>query len=255
MTSRLAPAPRLFVVSILLGVMAAVPSAIELAAAREPPHGASAPRSSPEEMSGDQLFSELLEHNHSREERLLRYAVVRTYMVKSDKDTVYATTVVRMQYQAPGAKQFATVSEEGSGVIRSVVFRRLMESEVEAAKGRGHRDSSISPDNYTFRSLGEEDGGGRHYFVVKAVPKRKDKFLFEGKVWIDAQDFAVAKIVGRPAKNPSFWIKQVDFVRQYQKIGEFWLPLQDESVSDVRIFGKRVLTIDHRSYVVNGATP
>ena len=91
--------------------------------------------------------------------------------------------------------------------------------------------------------------------MVKAVPKRKDKFLFEGKVWIDAQDFAVAKIVGRPAKNPSFWIKQVDFVRQYQKIGEFWLPLQDESVSDVRIFGKRVLTIDHRSYVVNGATP
>ena len=79
-------------------------------------------------------------------------------------------------------------------------------------------------------------------------PLRKDKYLFEGNVWVDATDFAIVKIEGRPAKNPSFWIKQVAFVRRYQKIGDFWVPLQDVSVSEVRIVGKGTLTINHHDY-------
>jgi hypothetical protein len=50
----------------------------------------------------------------------------------------------------------------------------------------------------------------------------------------------------------SFWINRVDFVRQYQKIGEFWLPRRDETFVDVKLYGKKVLTIDHREYTING---
>jgi hypothetical protein len=63
-----------------------------------------------------------------------------------------------------------------------------------------------------------------HCFVAQAVPKRKDKYLFEGKLWIDVDDYAVVRIVGHPAKKLSFWIERADFVRQYQKIEGFWLP-------------------------------
>jgi len=41
-------------------------------------------------------------------------------------------------------------------------------------------------------------------------------------------------------------------VRQYQKIGEFWLPCRDETFVDVKLYGKKVLTIDHREYTING---
>ena len=87
--------------------------------------------------------------------------------------------------------------------------------------------------------------------VFGAIPKRRDKYLFEGKIWIESSEFAIVRIEGQPAKNPSFWIKKVDFVRRYQRIDGFWLPLKDETVTDVRLIGKNIFTIDHGSYEIN----
>lgn len=55
---------------------------------------------------------------------------------------------------------------------------------------------------------------------------------------------------GHPAASLSFWIKCADFVREYQKVNGFWLPLKDETAVQVRFYGKKVLTIDHRDYFV-----
>ena len=136
-------------------------------------------------------------------------------------------------------------------VVRHLVLNRLMESEVDAASGKSHRDSTINPANYSFRLLGEQDLGGNRCFVVQAIPTRKDKYLFDGKVWIDARDYAVVQIVGHPAKKLSMWVDKADFVRRYQKIGDFWLPLKDETSVHVRLYGSKILTIDHQSYTIN----
>jgi hypothetical protein len=85
---------------------------------------------------------------------------------------------------------------------------------------------------------------------VQAIPKRADKYLFKRKARIHAAGFAVVKITGQPAQNRSFWTERVDFVRRYQKVGEFWLPLKDESITQVRIVGKNTLTIDHHRYEI-----
>lgn len=82
----------------------------------------------------------------------------------------------------------------------------------------------ITPDNYAFEMLEQERVGSTYCAVVHAIPKRKETYLFEGKIWIDDQDFAIVKITGHLAKSPSVWIKRVDFVRQYQKIDGFWFP-------------------------------
>ena len=203
-------------------------------------------------MTGDELFLKLVEHNRLRDARLEQYSAVRTYEVISDAGKVYAEEVVRVDYRAPDHKAFVTDSEKGSRLVRNMVLRRLIESESEASSGRAHHDSSISPANYTFNLLGEQGVGPYRCFVVEAIPKRSDKYLFEGNIWIDTEDFAIVRIAGRPAKSLSFWIKRADFVRQYQRIGEFWLPAKDETLVDVRLYGKRILTINHRDYVVNG---
>src|SRR5208283_5745108 len=135
-----------------------------------------------------------------------------------------------------------------------LVLKRLIESESETSSGRAHRDSSIKPANYEFNLLGEQDLGPYHCLVVGAHPKREDKYLFEGKVWIDAEDYAVVRIAGQPAQMLSFWITRADFVRQYQKIGDFWLPAKDETFVDVKFYGKKILSIEHRIDSVNGVT-
>ncbi len=206
------------------------------------------------ESKGSELFSKLVERNDDRTRRLEHYTGTREYELRNDKDQLAAREVVRVEFHAPDSKNFQTVSEEGSKWIRKFVFHGLISSESEAASGREHRDSSITPLNYSFRYLGEQQLDGNPCFVVYATPKRVDKYLFEGTVWIDARDFAVAKIDGHPAKNPSFWIKRVNWVRRYGRVGDFWLPAQDETYTEIKIFGKKKLTIRYQDYVVNPST-
>ena len=95
--------------------------------------------------------------------------------------------------------------------------------------------------------------GPYHCLVAQAIPKQRDKYLFEGKIWIDEEDYAVVRIECHPGKKLSFWIQQADFVRQYQKFDSFWLPQRDMTFVDVRLHGKKILTIDHHDYSVNSS--
>src|SRR5580658_7761670 len=198
-----------------------------------------------------QLFGELAAHNEQRRMALHDYSVQRTYQVIDLKGKVHAEEVGRMEFLALGQKTCTVTSESGSGLVRHMALNPLINSEIETAAGKEHHDSAISADNYFLNLLGEQQVGPYRCFVAKAVPKRKDKYLFEGKLWIDVQDYSVIRIEGHPAKKLSFWIERADFVRQYQKIDRFWLPQKDQTLVQVRLYGKKVLTIDHRDYVVN----
>jgi outer membrane lipoprotein-sorting protein len=206
-------------------------------------------------VTSDEIVAQMLERNRLRNEQLRRYSAVRTYEIRNSEGKLAAQAVVRVDYQAPDKKIFNKTSEKGSGIVRHLVFDRLIQSESETSSGREHRNSAITTANYTFTLSGEEDLGPYHCFVLEAAPKSKEKYLFEGKIWIDAQDFAIVKIAGHPAKKPSFWINRADFVRQYQRIDDFWLPCRDETSVEVKIYGRRVFTVDHRQYVINPANP
>jgi hypothetical protein len=81
-------------------------------------------------------------------------------------------------------------------------------------------------------------------------PLRESKFLFRGKIWVDAADFAVVKMETEPAKSPSFWIARTLIHYTSVKTDGFWLPQQVRSETKVRIGGTAVLTIDYGSYEV-----
>ena len=200
----------------------------------------------------EHVFAEMASHNELRSAALLDYTAFRTYQVVDLKGKVHAEESGRMEYRAPDKKTFVVTSEKGSGLIRHLALNPLIASEIEAASGKQHHDSSITPANYSLHLVGEQQVGLYHCFVAQAVPKRVDKYLFEGKIWIDIQDFAIVRIAGHPAKKLSLWIERADFVREYQKIDEFWLPRRDETFVQVRLYGKKILAIDHQDYTVNG---
>jgi len=206
----------------------------------------------PPDIGESSLFSELLAHNELRNAALAGYTEQRTYQVTDLTGRVRAQEIGRMEYRAPDKKTFATTSESGSGLVRRLALNPLIASEIDAASGKQHHDSAITPENYTLELLGEQQVGPYRCILVRATPKRTDKYLFEGKVWIDSEDFAVVRITGHPAKKLSFWIERVEFVREYQKIDGFWLPQKDETHVQVRMYGQKVLTIDHQNYIVTG---
>ena len=204
-------------------------------------------------VAGDQVFEELTAHNDLRKSELRDYTALRTYQVVDLKGKVHAEEIGRMEFRAPDQKTFVVTSETGSGLIRKMALNPLISSEISAAAGKEHHDSAISPANYSLEMMGEQQVGPYHCFVALAIPKRKDKYLFDGKLWIDADDYAVVRIEGHPAKKLSFWIQRADFVRRYQKIDGFWLPQTDETFVEVRLYGKKVLTIEHQNYLINAA--
>jgi hypothetical protein len=206
----------------------------------------------PPDIDESRLFSELLAHNQLRNTALLGYTEDRTYEVTDLTGKVRAMESGQMEYRAPNKKAFAETSESGSGLVRRLALNPLIASEIEAANEKQHHDSAITPANYTLELLGEQQVGPYRCILARATPKRTDKYLFEGEVWIDTQDFAVVRITGHPAKKLSFWIERVNFVRKYQKIDGFWLPQRDETHVQVRMYGQKVLTIDHQNYIVTG---
>jgi hypothetical protein len=200
-----------------------------------------------------EVFAELAAHNEQRRTALHDYNVLRTHQVVDLKGKVHAEEVGRMNFLAPDKKTFTVNSEAGSLVVRHMALNPLIRSEIETAAGKEHHDSAISADNYSLHLLGEQQAGPYHCFVAEVRAKRKDKYLFEGKLWIDVVDYSVVRIEGHPAKQLSFWIQRADFVREYQKIEGFWLPQKDQTLVQVRLYGKKTLTIDHGGYVVNAA--
>ncbi len=238
--------------ALLLNVWMMAPVAVSQSFVSETAKGeASADAATVGGLTGDEVVARMIERNRLRNEHLQRYSAVRRYEIRNPDGRVSAETVVRVDYQAPGTKTFQKVSEEGSWVVRRLVFDRLLESEEETSSGPERRDSAISENNYAFTIIGEENLAGRRCFIVEAKPKRTDKYLFEGKLWIDAQDFGIAKISGHPAAKLSFWINRAEFVRQFQRIDGFWLPCLDETIVDIRVHGRREFRIEHEQYVIN----
>jgi hypothetical protein len=201
--------------------------------------------------SADEVMQRVVQMNEQRANALETYASIRSYHLEchclSHKK---ADMVVRAEYDAPNKKVFTIMSESGSGTVRSRVFKKLLEAEQESMREDNQERSAITPQNYTFQFTDYQKIDGNEFYVLEARPLTKNKFLFRGRIWVDAKDFAVAKVEGEPAVNPSWWTVKTDFKRSYQKVGSFWLPESNDSETQVRIFGTAVLTIKYGEYQI-----
>ena len=61
----------------------------------------------------------------------------------------------------------------------------------------------------------------------------------------------MTRIEAQPAKNPSFWTLHSKIHHQYRKIGEFYLPSSNQTVTEVRLGGRSVLTIRYENYKID----
>ena len=92
-------------------------------------------------------------------------------------------------------------------------------------------------------------------YVLAVQPKMPTKFVYRGRIWVNAQDFAVCRIEAEPAQNPSFWIRQTQIHHAYLKVGDFWFPAENRSVSTLRLGGRATLTIEYENYKILDARP
>jgi len=201
--------------------------------------------------AADEVVAKMVQRDQERRSALQGYTSVRRYVLENTKHHKQASMMVRMVQRRDGSKQFEVINSSGWSGARSHVFPKLLEAETEASRRESAEDSSMTPKNYSFTMLGMEEFEGRKAYVLEVTPKKQKKYLVQGTIWVDAEDFAIVRMHGAPAKSPSFWIKSVQLTHQYQKHGKFWLAAFDNSVSDARIFGPTELRIEYLDYVLN----
>ena len=206
-------------------------------------------------LTTDQVVSQLVQQNQRRAALLKHYQSCRFYSVDyagfpSNKS---AAMVVDMAYDAPAQKQFRIVKEQGSKLLLDHVLHDLLQNEKEALNQPNLGRTDLTPSNYEFQLVGTETIAGKPQYVLQVTPRFKSKFLYSGKIWVDANEFAVSRVAAHPAKNISFWISNTEIEHEYQKLGEFWLPLRNTSTTKVRFGGTAKLKIDYRDYRIGNA--
>jgi hypothetical protein len=182
------------------------------------------------------------------------YEVTRQYKVfRGDDPKPYSEATADISFTPPDIKTFKVTEQQGGSKGIKIVDA-ILEQEVASAKA-GHR-GEINRSNYDFVFVAEQNFGVASEYILHIIPKRKDKGLFLGDIWLDAKTYHIRQIVGVPAKSPSFWIKDLHITVQFAAANGLWIPVFVHAIATVRFFGICTLTGRNlTSPIDSGATP
>jgi outer membrane lipoprotein-sorting protein len=205
-------------------------------------------------LTSEEIVTKLVDRNLQRARALSGYQGTRVYRLeyRGFPGSRSAEIVVDVEYRSPGTKEFRIRSEKGSKLVIDRVFKRVMQTEKEALSEENQRRVALNQDNYRFTLAGSETTPTGTSYILSVEPRTDNKLLYRGRIWVDAEDFAVVRIEATPAKNPSFWTKDTKIEQVYSKVGNFWLPASNRSSSDVRLGGHANFVIEYKDYQISG---
>jgi hypothetical protein len=235
-----------FALALFIGLMQAATAQVSDAPAADRHAG----------LSAEEVVNHLVERNLERARALGEYQGTRVYRLeyRGFPGSRSAEMIVDVKYRTPGTKEFSVRSEKGSQLVIERVFKRMLQSEKEAVSEENQSHVALNRDNYNFTMTGYESTPAGSSYILSVEPRTNNKLLYRGRIWVDAEDFAVKRIEGAPAKNPSFWTKETKIVQVYTKVGDFWLPASNRSTSAIRLGGQANFTIDYQNYQITAAS-
>jgi outer membrane lipoprotein-sorting protein len=205
--------------------------------------------------TAEEIVNRMAAHDLARQASIEGYAGMRRYVLENHKFHKRAEMLVQVQGDRDGTKHFEIVSQEGWGGAHKHVLHKMLESETETSRPEMRASARLITENYDFAFVGTELLGGRAAYVLEIHPKRNEKYLFQGRIWVDAEDYALTRAEGKPAKKPSIWTKNIQFVQIYQKCGSLWFPLSTQSVTEAHLFGTTDVSIEYFDYAPKMPNP
>ena len=163
------------------------------------------------------------------------YEMTREYQLfHADESEPISDVTAQISFSPPDTKTFTITAAQGHPRGKQIVSA-ILEQEI-ASTWEGHK-ADISRSNYDFVFLREQNLGVVPEYVLHITPKRKEKGLLLGDIWVDAKSCRIRQIIGVPLKTPSFWIKDLHFAVQFASVNEMWLPVSVHAIAVVRFLG------------------
>lgn len=171
--------------------------------------------------------------------RARAYVMTREYrLYGSDENQPTSEVVAKIDFVPPSHKSFRIASSQGSGRGKTVV-QGLLNGEVSATRKRS--PAAVNRQNYDFSLEGEAVVDGSPCWVLQVRPKRQEKSLLKGTVWLDKQTYQLRRMEGDMAQNPSWWVRQVHVAVAFGEMSGMWLQTETRAVADVRLVGRHTL--------------
>jgi hypothetical protein len=161
--------------------------------------------------------------------------VTREYKVfQGDDPKPISDVTTQISFTPPGIKTFKITDAQGSPRGKKIVTA-ILEQEVASAR-EGHQHD-ISRSNYDFVFLRERNFGVVAEYVLHITPRRKEKGLLLGDIWVDAKTYRIRQIIGVPLKTPSFWVKDLHITVQFADVNGMWIPVSVDAIATIRFLG------------------
>ena len=157
------------------------------------------------------------------------YKVFRGYSKQSTSEVI-----AQIDFVPPDVKTYKIIQARGNSAGEKMV-RELLDRETDSTTKK--RSSEISRANYDFVLLRQQNFGIVPEYVLGIFPKRKEKNLLRGQIWVDASTFRIRRIEGVPARSPSFWLKDIHITLQFAQLGDMWVPVTFDGYRDSPILG------------------
>ena len=203
------------------------------------------------------IIARMAQARDDNESRFRRYVVTRDYQLfGKERDKSKSQVIADVIFVPPDLKNYSIQQTNGTGLGERIV-RRMLASEAEIAKDCLSTDFSAA--NYEFRFVREEDVTGQRCYVLELLPKRKDRNLVRGNIWVDVKTYLLRRTEGQPAKSPSWWLRDVRMSFSYGEVSGMWLQTSSEATATVRLLGQHTMVMRDMKYtlgelVVAGST-
>ena len=169
------------------------------------------------------------------------YSETRHYVLRNARFGRQAEMNVTVIHGPNGALDFSVLQVSGSEQI----FKRILEGEAAVSR-LPQAERSIRSSNYDFQFAGTEKVSTRNCYVLQLVPRRKSKYLLEGRVWIDTATFGLVKLEGRPTESVSLWVGKPLIVQEFEQLNGVWVAARTHTTSATRLLGTTELSIESK---------
>ncbi len=185
-------------------------------------HSAQTTASSEDPPPNDLALEEILERNAAHRKKagakLKAYTGRRTYRLWNHGLNQKASAVVEVRYTSEKGPEFKEISATGSGLLRNRVFGRIMREEQKFFSPEEMAKPLFREEDYQIEPASREKLDGVWCDVLKLTPRREETLLYQGRVWLDPQDFGIRKTEGTLVENPSFWTRRITFTHVNHRI-------------------------------------
>jgi hypothetical protein len=179
------------------------------------------------------IVDAMLKAQLSNKARVKPFTVKRNYLLLDKQAEQKAQVVATITTLPPDSKEYEIEHSSGG------MGEKVLTKETESTKGSERKD--LSRENYNFQLLGEEQVDGRRCYLIGLKPRREEKDLLRGKLWVDAETYNIRRIEGSPVKNPSWWLHDLSILMDFAEVDGMWLRTSMHAVANVRFKGKYVM--------------